>query len=48
MNTTQTLEQLQQLKLRGMYQAYHSQLELPVDQQLEGHELMLLALYLPE
>ena len=40
MNTTQTLEQLQQLRLQGMYQAYHSQLELPMDQQLEGHELI--------
>jgi DNA replication protein DnaC len=40
MNTTQTLEQLQQLKLQGMYHAYRSQLELPMDQQLEGHELI--------
>src|SRR5215203_2057507 len=40
MNTTQTLEQLQQLRLQGMHQAYHSQLELPMDQQLEGHELI--------
>lgn len=40
MNTTQTLEQLQQLRLQGMYLAYHSQLELPIDQQLEGHELI--------
>ena len=29
MNTTQTLEQMQQLRLQGMYQAYRSQLELP-------------------
>ncbi len=40
MNTTQTLEQLQQLRLGGMYQAYRSQLELPMDQQLEGHDLI--------
>lgn len=40
MNTTQTLEQLQQLRLQGMHQAYRSQLELPIDQQLEGHELI--------
>ena len=40
MNTTQTLDQLQQLRLQGMHQAYRSQLELPMDQQLEGHELI--------
>jgi DNA replication protein DnaC len=40
MNTTQTLEQMQQLRLEGMYRAYHSQLELPMDQQLEGHDLI--------
>ncbi len=40
MNTTQTLEQLQQLRLSGMYQAYKSQLELPLNQQLEGHDLV--------
>ena len=40
MNTTQTLEQLQQLRLQGMHQAYRSQLELPMDQQLEGHDLI--------
>ena len=40
MNTTQTLEQLQQLRLSGMYQSYRSQLELPLNQQLEGHELL--------
>lgn len=39
MNTTQTLEQLQQLRLNGMYQSYKSQMELPMDQQLEGHDL---------
>lgn len=40
MNTTQTLQQMQQLRLAGMYRAYHSQLELPMDQQLEGHDLV--------
>jgi DNA replication protein len=40
MNTTQTLEQMQQLRLQGMYHAYRSQLELPMDQQLEGHDLI--------
>ena len=40
MNTTQTLEQMQQLRLQGMHRAYRSQLELPMDQQLEGHDLV--------
>jgi len=40
MNTTQTLEQMKQLRLQGMYLAYCSQLELPMDQQLEGHDLV--------
>jgi len=40
MNTTQTLEQMKQLRLHGMYHAYHSQLELPLDQQLDGHDLV--------
>lgn len=40
MNTIQTLEQLQQLRLNGMYQSYKSQMELPMDQQLEGHDLI--------
>lgn len=39
MNTTETLQQMQQLRLQGMYHAYHLQLELPLDQQLEGHDL---------
>jgi len=30
MNTTETLQQLQQLKLQGMTNSYRSQLELPV------------------
>ena len=40
MNTTQTLAQMQQLRLLGMYQAYKTQIELPMDQQLEGHDLV--------
>ncbi len=40
MNTAQTLEQMQQLRLHGMYHAYKSQLELPMNQQLESHELL--------
>jgi len=40
MNTTQTLQQMQQLRLQGMYHAYKTQMELPMDQQLEGHDLV--------
>src|SRR5450631_1481463 len=40
MNTSETLHQMQQLRLQGMHQAYKSQLELPMDQQLEGHDLL--------
>lgn len=40
MNTTQTLHQMKGLRLTGMHQAYSSQLELPMDHQLEGHELV--------
>lgn len=40
MNTVQTLEQMQQLRLQGMHHAYKAQLELPLNQQLEGHELV--------
>ena len=40
MNTTETLQQMQQLRLQGMYQTYRSQLELSMDQQLEGHDLI--------
>lgn len=31
---------MQQLRLQGIYRAYHSQLELPMNQQLEGHDLI--------
>ena len=40
MNTTQTLEQMRELKLSGMVQAYQSQLEMSINHQLEGHELI--------
>jgi hypothetical protein len=40
MNTTQTLQQMQTLRLQGMHHAYRSQLELPMDQQLESHDLV--------
>src|ERR1051325_5872116 len=40
MNTTQTVEQMQRLKFNGMAAAYTTQLELPVHQQLESHELI--------
>jgi DNA replication protein DnaC len=40
MNTTETLQQMQQLKLNGMAASYKSQLELPLHQQLEAHELI--------
>ena len=40
MNTTASLDQMQQLRLLGMHQAYRNQLELPMNQQLEGHELI--------
>jgi DNA replication protein DnaC len=40
MNTVQTLQQMQQLRLNGMYHAYKSQLDLPLHQQLDGHDLV--------
>ena len=40
MNTTETLQQMQDLRLQGMHHAYRSQLELPMDQQLESHDLV--------
>jgi DNA replication protein DnaC len=40
MNTTQTLEQMRELKLTGMLHSYQSQLELSINHQLEGHELI--------
>ncbi|HTN37163.1 MAG TPA: IS21-like element helper ATPase IstB [Arachidicoccus sp.] len=40
MNTTQTLEQMLQMRFKGMHQAYSAQLDLPLDQQLEGCDLV--------
>jgi len=40
MNTNETWQQMQQLKLHGMAASYKSQLDLPVHQQLDAHELM--------
>src|SRR5215218_9067877 len=40
MNTTQTLEQLKDLKLAGMAASYSSQLELPLHQQLDAHAMI--------
>lgn len=40
MNTTATLEQLKKMKLKGMFSSYQSQLELPLHQQLDAHELI--------
>jgi len=40
MNTAQTLMQMQQLRLMGMYHAYQTQLELPLNHQLDGYELV--------
>lgn len=40
MNTIETLQQMQQLRLQGMHHCYRSQLELPMDQQLQGHDLV--------
>lgn len=40
MNTNETLQQMQQLKFHGMQKSYSQQLELPIHQQLEAHELI--------
>jgi DNA replication protein DnaC len=40
MNTIQTIGQMQELRLNGMAESYQSQLELPINHQLEGHELI--------
>ena len=40
MNTNETLQQMQQLKFQGMQASYALQLELPIHQQLEAHELI--------
>jgi DNA replication protein DnaC len=40
MNTNETLQQMQQLKFNGMAASYTQQLQLPIHQQLEAHELI--------
>jgi len=40
MNTNETLQQMQQLKFHGMAASYSTQLDLPIHQQLESHELI--------
>jgi DNA replication protein DnaC len=40
MNTNETLQQMQQLKFHGMQTSYSLQLELPIHQQLDAHELI--------
>jgi hypothetical protein len=40
MNMTETLQQLYQFKLMGMIAGYKNQLELPLHQQLETHDMM--------
>jgi DNA replication protein DnaC len=40
MNTNATLEQMKQLRLAGMAHTYQQQLELPMHQQLDAHELI--------
>lgn len=40
MNTNATLDQMKQLRLSGMAHAYYEQLQQPVHQQLDGHELV--------
>jgi DNA replication protein DnaC len=40
MNSNETMMQMQQLRLLGMYHAYALQLEQPLNHQLEGHELI--------
>src|SRR3954462_1856549 len=40
MNTNETLLQMQQLKFNGMAASYNEQLQLPIHQQLEAHQLI--------
>jgi DNA replication protein DnaC len=40
MNTNETLQQMQQLKFNGMAASYTEQLQLPIHQQLEAHQLI--------
>lgn len=45
MNTSATLEQMKDLRLNGMALTYSQQLELPIHQQLEAHELIAQLLH---
>ena len=45
MNTQATLEQLKELKLNGMLQAYQAVLQLPVHQHPDGHQLVAQLLH---
>jgi DNA replication protein DnaC len=40
MNTTASLQQMKELRLHGMAHTYSQQLELPIHQQLDSHELV--------
>jgi c-di-GMP-binding flagellar brake protein YcgR len=40
MNTNETLEQMKELRLSGMALTYNQQLELPIHQQLDAHDLI--------
>lgn len=42
MNTNQNLQQLSELKLQGMKKSYQALLDLSLDQQPEGHEMLSL------
>src|SRR3990170_5114522 len=42
MNTSQTLQQLQSLRLSGMYEHYKEVLTLPANQHPDGHQLLAL------
>lgn len=48
MNTSQTLQQLQSLRLSGMYEHYKEVLKLPVNQHPGGHELLALLVHAEE
>lgn len=42
MNTTESIEQMKQMNLRGMADFYESQLSLPLHEQAQGHDLVAL------
>jgi DNA replication protein DnaC len=45
MNTSQTLQQLQSLRLTGMYQHYREILNLPANEHPTGHELLAMLVH---